>query len=456
MSPTGRNEPMTKYLMFKVATRSDDQELAAECLETLGNPSLGGHEFLYACILDAQNIGSKSFAVGAMDMLVERHNFEDSASVHLPALIRCTIRLRVMELDTKSGEENSDRNNVIDAICRLFETGMKRASGDLVHELMQGVASESINKEPRDEKGHKLFTVQELNWFSSNSYALGRQHCEAWGMENTIRIFKACLSILEQYPADIPLDDAKDISLKAMCCHFVVAAALVSVARTEDEIEVRQQSYGELRKHIVGFDGHFRESVETLDADVLADILGKMATLLIFDFEGAVALGQWDDLREIVTMASECGDAVAYKAMADCLLRAQEVPGQVMFSTMRGIINRLSSIESMGAEDMARYIRCLFQVVLPLEGGMAFQLVADALQLVRESATTEQRLPDEELEWLATMSWNHAIDLYQAGKDEECEKWSAKAISLAHYCCDEGRLEKMLQDNFTKLKCEAG
>jgi len=58
------------------------------------------------------------------------------------------------------------------------------------------------------------------------------------------------------------------------------------------------------------------------------------------------------------------------------------------------------------------------------------------------------------LEWLATMSWNHAVDLYSVGKDEECKKWALKAINLAHYCEDEGRLEKNLQDRFGSLKWE--
>lgn len=54
------------------------------------------------------------------------------------------------------------------------------------------------------------------------------------------------------------------------------------------------------------------------------------------------------------------------------------------------------------------------------------------------------------------MSWNHAIDLYQADRDGECKKWCAKAIDLAHYCSDEGVLEGSLQGRFTTLKWEAG
>ena len=125
MTEPGRSEPMTKYLMFKVATRSCDENLATECLISLSSPSLGGHEFLYACILDAQSVGSKSFALSAMKTLTENYNFEDSVAVHLPALIRCTIRLRVMELDVETGMETPDRSPVIDDICRMFEKGTK-------------------------------------------------------------------------------------------------------------------------------------------------------------------------------------------------------------------------------------------------------------------------------------------------------------------------------------------
>lgn len=125
MPEPGKSEPMTKYLMFKVAIRSDDASLASECLESLSRPSLGGHEFLYACILDAQSVGSKTFAVEAMKTLVERYELGNSASVHLPALIRCTIRLRVMKLDAGKDREGSGIDAIVDDICRMFEIGTR-------------------------------------------------------------------------------------------------------------------------------------------------------------------------------------------------------------------------------------------------------------------------------------------------------------------------------------------
>jgi hypothetical protein len=45
----------------------------------------------------------------------------------------------------------------------------------------------------------------------------------------------------------------------------------------------------------------------------------------------------------------------------------------------------------MGVDKVAKYIRCLFQMVLPLDGDMGFQLADEALQLVRQSVTVRCR-----------------------------------------------------------------
>lgn len=54
---------------------------------------------------------------------------------------------------------------------------------------------------------------------------------------------------------------------------------------------------------------------------------------------------------------------------------------------MRAIINELWGLDNMDLERVAKYIRCLFQMILPLECGMAFQLAGEALQLAREAAS---------------------------------------------------------------------
>jgi hypothetical protein len=68
---------------------------------------------------------------------------------------------------------------------------------------------------------------------------------------------------------------------------------------------------------------------------------------------------------------------------------------------------------------------------------------------------TDQPYPTEELEWIATRSFNYAIDLYCAGDDNGCKNWTGKALNIAHYCADEGALERMLQSKLVVLKLDS-
>lgn len=59
--------------------------------------------------------------------------------------------------------------------------------------------------------------------------------------------------------------------------------------------------------------------------------------------------------------------------------------------------------------------------------------------------------PAEELEWLATTGFNHAVDLFAMRQDEQCKRWALIAISLAHYCGDGGRLESTLYEKYSHV-----
>lgn len=113
----------------------------------------------------------------------------------------------------------------------------------------------------------------------------------------------------------------------SMRCHFVIAAALVSIARTEDRAGEKLQRYLEMRSHVIAFDTQLESKVGSQPQEVIRDLLAKMSTLFVFDFEGAAALKNWDDLSQIVRKAGACKDELMHKAMGDCLLRSQ-APGR--------------------------------------------------------------------------------------------------------------------------------
>lgn len=124
-----RAEVLTQYLMFKVAVRSGDEDLGEICLRTLSSPATKTLDFLYACILDAQQVGDRQFVTAAMKSLVERYDFAQTDMVNLPALLRCTLRLLCPMLSSSTAANPTDKaaideSSVVEDICHMFESGM--------------------------------------------------------------------------------------------------------------------------------------------------------------------------------------------------------------------------------------------------------------------------------------------------------------------------------------------
>lgn len=90
---------------------------------------------------------------------------------------------------------------------------------------------------------------------------------------------------------------------------------------------------------------------------------------------------------------------------------------------------------------------------LYFSSGQQVEIETEPASTTNVSAQTlPSRYPDEELEWLATMTFNRAVDFYLASMDEECRRWAGKAIELADLMQkDEGRLVGLLRNNFAKL-----
>jgi hypothetical protein len=62
--------------------------------------------------------------------------------------------------------------------------------------------------------------------------------------------------------------------------------------------------------------------------------------------------------------------------------------------------------------------------------------------------------PPEELEWLATTTFNRAVDLYCASDDAACKRWAELALSVALFVDDGGELHGLLQVNYLRMSWE--
>lgn len=61
------------------------------------------------------------------------------------------------------------------------------------------------------------------------------------------------------------------------------------------------------------------------------------------------------------------------------------------------------------------------------------------------------RYPATELEWLATTTFNHAIDYYMQENDEACTNWAQHSFVLAQWLEDGGALGGLLMEKYASL-----
>lgn len=160
-------------------------------------------------------------------------------------------------------------------------------------------------------------------------------------------------------------------------------------------------------------------------------------------------------MSEILLKAKTCNNLSIFQAMADCVLRAESVPGQVLYSTLRKIINQIFSLEHFDNEKLAKYLRCLLRATLASEPEYPLKIMEDICRLVKQCAGSEKPIPSLEVEWFTTTAFNHGVDLYGINEDELSKQWIAHALTLAHYHEDGGDLERELQKRQISLKWDS-
>ena len=118
MSEATRDEPMTKYLVYKLAIKLNDLDMAAECLRCIAM-STGERELLHACVLHARHAKQRVFVAQALKKLADSINRSSSHDyfgggspehppVHAPALFRCTILMLRDIVDGACGDARGD------------------------------------------------------------------------------------------------------------------------------------------------------------------------------------------------------------------------------------------------------------------------------------------------------------------------------------------------------------
>lgn len=122
---------------------------------------------------------------------------------------------------------------------------------------------------------------------------------------------------------------------------------------------------------------------------------------------------------------------------------------------------------------LARWIRCLFNLTLSNDDETSLRCAEQAAHISSEkrgvrcsvepledvdldSANCETQKPDRypptELEWLATSTFNRAVDYYLQENPAKCKKWAEQSFVLAQQLEDDGLVREFLLEKYSGMQ----
>ncbi|QBZ60950.1 hypothetical protein PoMZ_07895 [Pyricularia oryzae] len=439
MSENSQTDKKTSYIMFKVAIRNSDPELAVQCLEIMSNAS-DSEELIYACVLDAQKSGNNAYVIEALRKLIQVRKIRPNGPVHLPALLRCTIRF-LQKLMDDNGSPADSTAATVDHLVTAFEE-----------------AARVIESKETGPDGKKLFGLQELEWFCQNAYNVSVKNAQTWDPRGLVRTLDACVSIMGHFPEEAVSPVVDDLPLRRLFCHFINASALTALARAQNDVERQLLDYQAVRKNVAGFEEALEACRQRLELPETQykQLLKKLQIIIVFDFESALHLRQTSELGEIIRRASVCRNGETFKAMADSLLRlhtASNIAPRDFYSALSLLVDELVELPDCDNIKLARYCRCVFQVLMGIDTELALKELRSISHMAKRAfETTSSHWPCEELEWIAVMAFNHGIEISGLNNEDSAQPWVEIAMSLAHYNGDCGMLEKSMYESYTLFR----
>ncbi|KAG5919793.1 hypothetical protein E4U42_006422 [Claviceps africana] len=412
----------------------DDRELGCKSLQKLASTTdiHRGRELLYASLSRLGLGPDRELILSTLQYLLESSYGPGAETVNLPLLLRCTIRVLRMAKQDKSEQ-----------IQDMLKKGSFPAAKYAVHDAVNA----TLNRQ---------FTMNELDWFYRNSYNLGILTSSEWQTQFTVRTLNACLTFITCYAVDSAVSHTKsaELALTTLRCHFAISASLLKQARIDDDSPSRLHHYQVMRHHIAEYGNTLHTTPLSSDARTHHDLKMKYTTLLVYDLEAAIHLSHFTELRSIINLQKAFGNVQAYKAMGDLLLQSSTPPA-ILLTTLKCIINEIFALEAFDAAKLARYLRCLFHILLANNDTLALGVLDHFAQVSLESKAVGNPLSTAQLEWFVARAFNHALDHYVRFQEGPCRAWASKAMELAELMQDGGVLAKTLQVRFEHLRFQA-
>ncbi|PYI28538.1 hypothetical protein BP00DRAFT_459349 [Aspergillus indologenus CBS 114.80] len=350
------------------------------------------------------------------------------------------------------------------------------------------------------------FTTDELEWLAKKSYNLAQRLQDSETTEQTLSLLEVSIKFTTLHqeqvnPTNPPLNTTY------LLCQFLKATKHISLARQIVDPTKKKTHYTAAHESSIAFQANLTDHLQwpynpeatpsptsnlpqnaipapntTPDSDSNTLWLPKYRTMLALDLEASIHLNSdentttssssnWTHITNLINLSSPILTPQLTAIYLDILLRASTATP--LPNIVQAIKLLLRTIHTSPSPDLTqstttfhttlpRYLHVLYQLALDAsQPELAESVLDQVLVLVRDWKMTE--FPEGEVQWMASVAFNRAVDFYLAGEDGECRRWAGKAIALADLLLlvvdgedGGGALGRLLRARYGKLMVEGG
>ncbi|KAI9373880.1 hypothetical protein BJX61DRAFT_501118 [Aspergillus egyptiacus] len=426
--------PLTRYLIHRLSLAADDVPLAVESFQLLCK-SASDSTLVWSCISDALKAGKVEIVAQSLKGLVSVSDGNNFRTLEIPQLLQYVL-CALFE------NQNGASRHLLEHLVPLFES-----------------ASEAARRGP-----DKLFTPGELRWLSYKSYSIALELHKLCPVQTIVQLLKNAVNLAELSQDDQTAESKRDLLEHVLRCYFLQSTITIAEARRETSPTTKASHY----KTACEIINQFQTCIWSQEGGPTAASappgwLEMYRSILSFSFEATVHLRQCEDLIKTIETSKAVVDAKLASVFLDCLLRSGAPPCYLsklvkqMIRTFHSPSSPppfLNTASSKFTATLPRYLRCLYSLSTQAEEYILAESVLDqALMLARDNSGIRAQYPKDEIQWLATMAFNRAVEFFLVSADEECRRWAGKAIALADLIeVDREELGRVLRENFKKLQ----
>ncbi|KAF9893723.1 hypothetical protein FE257_009892 [Aspergillus nanangensis] len=420
----------TLYLLYSLALQRKNSSLCYSYLDLISKHESEDTRYLAACASLALKMGEVRVALCALQKMIlspGKGRFSISQA-------GCLLQLIASEI----GACTCDVGGLLDQTVLVLES---------VHHQVS-----------REDEA--LGSYCNNPWFAQISYDFALKAHRLSITDTTMSLLNLSLKFTESWQKD-SLADKVAASQHCLTCDFLRAIMSISAARKGKASSEKGQYYTKALQSTQRFRKNIEANLEQFDTgSEHHEWSQKYRVMISFDIEASIFLRNLEDVAHVIQESAQVMDDRLASTLLDCVLRSKESLShlaQIVKVLLRTIHASLSPhIKPATAQLLLpRYFHILFRLSLDSgETGLAETVLDQAILMARSYRDTPGRYPDDEIQWLATVAFNRAVDFYLASADEECRVWAEKAIVLADLADSEanrGALGRLLRQKFEAL-----